>query len=128
MNEPITFTMNDLVHLIGAISGLLVAINAGIVILITWYKKAHAPEEKQNERLDALEEHVENLQKAHVNLAENVQYQVRRLETREKDLITFEKLTIKSLQALSKHAIDGNNLSGLKEASAEMDDYLLEQM
>lgn len=128
MNTPIVFTLTDLIHLVGAISGFLVALNAAIVVFGGWYKKLHMPETVQNERITIIEDQVKELQKNYIALNEKLQFQIDRLEKRERDLMTFEKLTIKSLQALSEHAIDGNNMQGLMETTDEMNNYLLSKM
>lgn len=128
MDSPIVFTLNDVIHLVGVISGFLVAINAAVLVLSGWHKKIRVPEAVQNERITTLEDQVKDLQKGYLALNEKLQFQINRLEKRERDLMTFEKLTIKSLQALSEHAIDGNNMKGLMETTDEMNNYLLDKM
>jgi uncharacterized Ntn-hydrolase superfamily protein len=128
MDSPIVFTLNDVIHLVGVISGFLVALNAAIIVLSGWHKKLHVPEDTQNARITTIEDQVKELQKSYLALNEKLQFQIDRLEKRERDLMTFEKLTIKSLQALSEHAIDGNNMKGLMETTDEMNNYLLDKM
>lgn len=128
MDSPIVFTLNDIIHLVGVISGFLVALNAAVIVLSGWHKKLRIPEAVQNERITTLEDQVKELQKSYLALNEKLQFQIDRLEKRERDLMTFEKLTIKSLQALSEHAIDGNNMKGLMETTDEMNNYLLDKM
>ena len=46
----------------------------------------------------------------------------------EREVKTTNKVIIESLQALTSHAIDGNNVEQLKQSKKSLDDYLLDKI
>jgi len=45
--------------------------------------------------------------------------------TRLDEIEQGNRVTVKALLALLKHAIDGNEIKGLKDATTELNDYLI---
>lgn len=114
MNDPITFTPEQLISLIVWICGAIVSISAAITIIIKVINKAKEPERNQNERITALEGKVAKYEKY--------------FDNDNKRLVELEKgniVTQQALLALLSHAINGNDLDSLKEAKTKLERYLV---
>lgn len=127
MDDPIIFTPAEMVQVILAVAGFIVAINAAIVVLASWWNKAHKPETIQNERLDALEKSVKMLEEEIPRMKDAYYKKSAELEEYEKDNKVFQRVMVHSLQALTEHAINGNNTDSLKSAVKELNDYLVDR-
>ena len=95
-------------------AGVLTLFNLGDKI-ITWIKEVKKPRSDLEARVEKLEQVIE------------FDYEVRFKRDLERinEMEKSNKLIIKSLLALMRHAEDGNNIEKLKEASAEIQDYML---
>lgn len=128
MNEPITFTPHELVNIILAVCGAIITISGAIAIIIRAVEKAREPNKKQDERIAQLEQDVrkinERLQLGNVRFQSDAE----RVDTLEQSVRETNKVIIESLQALTAHAIDGNNIDELKEAKKRLDDYLINKV
>lgn len=114
MNDPITFTPEQLISLIVWICGAIVSISAAITIIIKVINKAKEPERNQNERITVLESKVAKYEKY--------------FDNDNKRLVELEKgniVTQQALLALLSHAINGNDLDSLKEAKTKLERYLV---
>lgn len=125
MDQTISFTASELFSFITTISGWLIAINAGILVIITWYKKLRKPQDTQNERLANLEERMNSCEENYRKLQDDLAEASKELNEIDQDNRAFQRIIVKSLQALSEHAIDGNNVEQLKNTVNELNDYLL---
>lgn len=128
MNEPITFTPHELVNIILAVCGAIITISGAIAIIIRAVEKAREPNKKQDERIAQLEQDVKKINER-LQLG-NVRFQsdAERVDTLEQSVRETNKVIIESLQALTAHAIDGNNIDELKEAKKRLDDYLINKV
>lgn len=127
MNDPIIFTPNELTQLILSVAGFIVAVNAAIAVLISWLNKARKPETIQNERISSLEEAVNDLN-SEINAIKKAYVESREeLSAIETDGKKFQRVMVKSLQALTEHAINGNNRDQLKGAIQALNDYLVDK-
>lgn len=114
MNQPIVFTVQDVINLIKAIAALITAIGicSGAVIWI--WNKLKQPNKTQNERLDALEAWKEEVNK--------------RLDDGNDHFKTIDesnKVTQRALLALLSHGIDGNSVEPMRKSKKELEDYLI---
>lgn len=114
MNQQITFTPQQVIELVLWICGAIVSVSAAVTIIIKVVQKAKAPEKKQDERITKLEERMDKFQQYFDN--DN-----KRLTDLEKGNI----ITQQALFALLSHAINGNDIDGLKKAKRDMEDYLV---
>lgn len=99
--------------LLAAASAIVLLSNAAEKIAEA-VQKAKAPNEKQDERLDAVEKHLEEVDKF--------------LDTDKKRLDSIEvgnRATQRALLALLDHGIDGNNITQMQQAKAELQDHLI---
>lgn len=114
MDTLISFTPSQLIGLILSICGGVVAINAAVVVVINWIRAARKPEQDQTDRITALEQWREKVD--------------RRLiagDDRFSDVDEGMRVTQKALLAILGHDISGNNEVELKDAQQTLNDYLL---
>lgn len=123
--EPIVISPNDLWQVIVAVCGGIIALSGAGAVITGIIHKAKAPNAKQNQRLDAIED---DIKKINQQLdADNGRFadDADRINELEQTMKFTTKLIIESLQALTSHAIDGNNIEQLKKADDSLNNYLL---
>lgn len=95
----------------------------------TFNARAKEPDRKQDERLTALEAGVARLREDFEGKCSRYdEYFSRdreRLDAIEMNARSANTIIIKSLQALTEHALNGNNVEPLKKSKEELDEYLL---
>lgn len=116
MNNPITFTPQDLVTIILGICGAITCISGAVAVIIRTITAAKQPNKTQNERLDDIERRLEDHDKL-----------FKKEKLRIDEIVEGNKVTQKALLALLSHAINGNNINELKEAEAALSKYLIER-
>ena len=128
MDQPITFTAQDVVNVFLAFCGAIITITAAAAALTKIIAQIRKPKKTQDERIKTLENDVkdikERLDKGNKRFDEDSDH----IDEVEKKMEITNKIIIKSLQALTAHAIDGNNIDKLEEAKKSLDDYLLDQI
>ena len=77
-------------------------------------KAAKAPNEQQNERLNALE-----------NWRKEVDRKLDRDNDRLRDIDSGNRVTQRALLALLDHGIDGNNIKQMQDAKEALQDHLI---
>ena len=115
-NTLITFTPLELFHAILAICGAITAIAAAAAVIVTIVKKAKAPNEMQNSRIDQLEERIDN----HDTLFDSD-------NKRLKDIEQGNRVMQQALLALLSHGIDGDDVESLRKAKEVLHQYLIER-
>lgn len=105
MNQPIVFTISDVLWLAGAI----VAIASAVNVVAKAIEKMRKPNKTQDERLETLERRAKS--------------DLERLERIEEGNV----ITQRALLALLAHGIDGNDIEAMKRAKAELTDFLIER-
>ena len=134
MDNVISFTPAELVGFITAIGGAIVTIGAVVTIIFKLVNRLKAPEDKQNERLDALEKNYEILsedlkeqkRQRDETITQFMQYFTND-DNRFKAIERSNKVTQNALLALLKHALNGNDLDALKDAEKSLEAYLIEK-
>ncbi|MBO5926378.1 MAG: hypothetical protein J6Q38_02310 [Clostridia bacterium] len=134
MDNVISFTPAELVGFITAIGGAIVTIGAVVTIIFKLVNRLKAPEDKQNERLDALEKNYEILsedlkeqkRQRDETITQFMQYFTND-DNRFKAIERSNKVTQNALLALLKHALNGNDLQALKDAEKSLEAYLIEK-
>ena len=125
MENAIVITPQEIINTILAMCGAIITISAALTIIIKAIDKMRQPNKKQDERLEALENSVKDIKN---QLRENI-HQFSLDEMRVNDLEVAQKeinmLILESLQAITDHDIDGNNIEALKESKKKLDKYLI---
>ena len=106
--------MDAVVTQTAAICGLILSIASVVTLIITIVRKAKAPEAKQNERLDALEQTVQK----HDELFRNDLSRFERMER-------GNRIMQKCMLALLSHGIDGNDIEQMQQARSDLNEYLI---
>ena len=121
MNHVITFTAYELWAMVLAICGGIVAVSGAITALAKLGAKMREPENNQNERIKACEEHLESIDGTLQEYKGYFQRDKMRL-----DRLEFgNEAENRALLALLNHAIHGDNTDELKSAKKELEQYLL---
>lgn len=128
MNQTIMLTPADVIHMVSAAAALIVSVNAAVLVFVSIHKKAHHPEEVQNKKISSLEDRIDRLEKKHDTLESTVDSSIKKFEVLYGESLVRQRLMIKSLQALSEHAIDGNNKTQLQKSVEDLNEYLLTNM
>ena len=125
MENQIVTTPQEVINAILALCGAIITISAALTVIIKAIDKARQPNKRQDERIAALEENVQKIEDR-LKLG-NVRFQSDsdRMTQIETDVKEANKVIIEGLQALTAHAIDGNNTDNLYEAKRRLDDYLI---
>ena len=95
-----------------ACAGIIALGGAGAIIigLIKWY---HKPDLERDDKL-----------KRHDELLDNDNKRLKALEQRQEEMEKSQRLLLKGMEALMRHAIDGNNKEQLIKESDNLHDYI----
>lgn len=93
-------------------------ISAGVLVIVYWVKQARSPQQKQNERLDALEKWKEHVDKCLDNDKASIE------ELREGNRVMQQGMLALIQNAIEK---DGKADPKLVEASNRLEKYLIER-
>ena len=99
---------------IAAVLAAIVLISNAAEKIVQAVKAAKAPNDQQNERLNALEE-----------WREEVDRKLIRDKDRFKDIDSGNRVTQRALLALLDHGIDGNNIKQMQDAKEALQDHLI---
>ena len=108
--------INNLWLFLLAFAGGLSTISAGIAVIVNIIHKAKAPNKKQDERIAALEEKCGKTEARLEQGNKRFESDAEKMCALEQTMKATNKIIIESLQALTAHAIDGNNTAQLKQA------------
>ena len=128
MNTPIGITPNELISIILAMCGGIITVSGAVTVLINWVNKAKRPNQIQNERLDKLEADMKLINERLVRGNVRFDKDSERIDRIEKEMSTANRVILESLQALTAHAIDGNNTGSLQESKKRLDNYLINKV
>lgn len=128
MNQPIGLTVADIFSIVIAVCGAIVTISAALGIIVRFVNTARTPEIKQNERLDALETDLKDIKNKMNDDNKQQCISAQRIDNLEHELKTTTRVIMESLQALTNHAIDGNNVEQLSQSKKRLDEYLLNKV
>lgn len=123
--EPIIISPNDLWQVILAISGGVITLSGAGAVISSIVRKAKSPNAKQNARLDALEENIRKIESRLELGNKRFESDATRVCSLEDTMKMTNKIIIESLQALTAHAIDGNNIDKLQDAEKSLNEYLI---
>ena len=128
MNEPIGLTPAEVWQLILVICGAIITVSGAISVIINLANKAKKPNKMQDQRIKALEEKVDEITGRLKEGDKHFDSDSERMDALERSMKETNRVIIESLQALTAHAIDGNNSQELREAKKRLDDYLIKKV
>ncbi len=124
MEQPVMMMPHYLINVILASCAAIITISGAIAVIAGLVDMAKSPNKKQDERLNALGEDVKKINARLLEGSRKFDSDAERMEGIEASMRATNKVIIESLQALTAHAIDGNNTQELKEAKRSLDLYL----
>lgn len=92
----------------------IITLSSAINVISTWVAKARDPEERQNERIAAIEEDLKIIKQK----LDNDNKRIKILED-------GNRVTQMALLALMSHAINGDDIDKLTEAKTKLEQYLI---
>lgn len=110
----ISFTFGQLIGGIVSICGLITAVAAVIALITNAIKKAKAPNQLQDERIENLEKKLEEIEK-------ELACDYKRFEK----IGEGNRIMQRCMLALLQHGIDGNDIETLKAAKNDLNEYLI---
>ena len=128
MNEPLGITPTELWSVVLAVCGAIITVSGAIAVIVNFVHKAKEPNKIQNERIDKLEEAVETINDRLERGDRHFLSDAERMSSLEQEVKTTNKVIIESLQALTSHAIDGNNVEQLKQSEKTLNNYLINKI
>ena len=114
MDTEITFTPYEVYTFIMFICSAIVSLSAAVTIIVKVVQKSKEPEQSQNERITALEKKAER----HEQLFDNDNKRLVKLEK-------GDRVYLQALLALISHALNGNDVDGLKQVKSKIENYLI---
>jgi predicted PurR-regulated permease PerM len=109
------------VAIIGALLTVLNIVDKVIVL----FKKAKQPQEEIQEQIKGLSDRIDDIEQLIEDHKKYFDNDKKRIDLLETNIRKITVIIVKSLQALTEHALDGNNLDQLKSCADEMNDYLI---
>lgn len=128
MEHAITISPHELWNMSIALCGAIVTVSAAVTVIVKAVEKAKEPNLKQDDRITALEEAVRKINDRLQLGNKRFESDAGRVDLIERNMKSTNKVIIESLQALTSHAIDGNNIQELKDAKKSLDEYLINKM
>ena len=128
MTEPIGITPAELWSVVLAVCGAIITVSGAIAVIVNFVHKAKEPNKIQNERIDKLEEAVETINDRLDRGDRHFISDDERMSSLEHEVKKTNKVIIESLQALTSHAIDGNNIEQLKQSEKTLNNYLINKI
>lgn len=116
MDASVTLSVGEIIKIIVAISGAITAVAAAIGVIVAIVKKAKLPNQRQDERIDALE----TVLGRHTEMLDNDNKRLKSIED-------GNKITQRALLALLAHGIDGNDIAMMKKVKDDLQEYLIEK-
>lgn len=126
--DPIVINPTDLWQVIVAISGGIITLAGAGGVVAGVIHKAKSPNQKQNERIAALEEKCGKIEARLEQGNKRFESDAEKMCALEQTMKATNKIIIESLQALTAHAIDGNNTAQLKQAEQALNNYLIDKI
>jgi hypothetical protein len=123
MNTQITFTPNEVVAFLLALSGFIITLSGAIGVVVKIVGKAKQPEVVQDNRIKEcelrLDRHEETLEK-YKEYFNNDDKRLSRIEE-------SNRVTQRGMLALLKHSLNGDDVESLKKAEKDLENYLIDK-
>lgn len=108
--------------ILGSLCAAVITIDKVLEIIHKYIKKAGAPDEAQNKRLDDLDRRVGALETGYAQHTAALSRDLSRFG----DIDEVNRLTLQAVRALLEAQLTGNNVQAMQKSKAEIDNYLTE--
>lgn len=108
--------------ILGSLCAAAITIDKVLDIIHKYIKKAQAPDDAQNKRLDDLDRRVGALETGYTQHTAALSRDLSRFG----DIDEVNRLTLQAVRALLEAQLTGNNVQATQKSKAEIDNYLTE--
>ena len=108
--------------ILGSLCAAAITIDKVLEIIHKYIKKAKAPDDAQNKRLDGLDRRVGALETGYTQHTAALSRDLSRFG----DIDEVNRLTLQAVRALLEAQLTGNNVQAMQKSKTEIDNYLTE--
>ena len=107
--------------ILGSLCAAAVTIDKVLEIIHKYIKKAQAPDDAQNKRMDTLEKRLGVLEQGQLQHAQALARDLRRFDGLDEEM----RLVLVGVQNLLDSQLSGNNREGMQKSKSDINNYLL---
>lgn len=107
--------------ILGSLCAAAITIDKVLDIIHKYVKKAQAPDDAQNKRMDTLEKRLGVLEQGQLQHAQALARDLRRFDGLDEEM----RLVLVGVQNLLDSQLSGNNREGMKKSKSDINNYLL---
>lgn len=107
--------------ILGSLCAAAITIDKVLDIIHKYIKKAQAPDDAQNKRMDTLEKRLGVLEQGQLQHAQALARDLRRFDSLDEEM----RLVLVGVQNLLDSQLSGNNREGMQKSKSDINDYLL---
>ena len=107
--------------ILGSLCAAAITIDKVLDIIHKYIKKAQAPEDAQNKRMDTLEKRLGVLEQGQLQHAQALARDLRRFDGLDEEM----RLVLVGVQNLLDSQLSGNNREGMQKSKSDINNYLL---
>ena len=109
------------VGILGSLCAAAITIDKVLEIIHKYIKKAQAPDDAQNKRMDTLEKRLGVLEQGQLQHAQALARDLRRFDGLDEEM----RLVLVGVQNLLDSQLSGNNREGMQKSKSDINNYLL---
>jgi hypothetical protein len=107
--------------ILGSLCAAAITIDKALDIIHKYIKKAQAPDDAQNKRMDTLEKRLGVLEQGQLQHAQALARDLRRFDSLDEEM----RLVLVGVQNLLDSQLSGNNREGMQKSKSDINNYLL---
>lgn len=107
--------------ILGSLCAAAITIDKVLEIIHKYIKKAQAPDDAQNKRMDTLEKRLGVLEQGQLRHAQALARDLRRFDGLDEEM----RLVLVGVQNLLDSQLSGNNREGMQKSKSDINNYLL---
>lgn len=107
--------------ILGSLCAAAITIDKVLEIIHKYIKKAQAPDDAQNKRMDTLEKRLGVLEQGQLQHAQALARDLRRFDGLDEEM----RLVLVGVQNLLDSQLSGNNREGMQKSKSDINNYLL---
>lgn len=107
--------------ILGSLCAAAITIDKVLDIIHKYVKKAQAPDDAQNKRMDTLEKRLGVLEQGQLQHAQALARDLRRFDSLDEEM----RLVLVGVQNLLDSQLSGNNREGMQKSKSDINNYLL---
>lgn len=108
--------------ILGSLCAAAITIDKVLDIIHKYIKKAQAPDDAQNKRMNTLEKRLGVLEQGQLQHAQALARDLRRFDSLDEEM----RLVLVGVQNLLDSQLSGNNREGMQKSKSDINNYLLE--